>query len=48
MAKLWGGRFKGNEMDPLVLGFTSSINVDKVLAQYDCAGTKAQVEMLEK
>ena len=48
MAKLWGGRFKGNEMDPLVLEFTSSINVDKVLAQYDCAGTKAQVEMLEK
>lgn len=48
MKKLWGGRFTKEEMDPDVLGFTSSLAVDKVLARYDCLATKAHVEMLAK
>ncbi|MBU1784288.1 MAG: argininosuccinate lyase [Candidatus Omnitrophica bacterium] len=48
MAKLWGGRFEGKKMDPQVLEFTSSLDVDKVLTRYDCAGSKAHVAMLEK
>ena len=46
--KLWGGRFSKKGMDPLVMEFTSSLNVDYVLAKYDCLGSKAHVEMLEK
>ncbi len=48
MKKLWGGRFSKQEIDPDVLGFTSSLAVDKVLARYDCLATKAHVEMLAK
>jgi len=48
MTKLWGGRFSGKEMVPFVLEFTSSLGVDKVLAEYDCKGTMAHVEMLHK
>jgi argininosuccinate lyase len=35
-------------MDKKVLKFTSSLNVDKVLAKYDCIATSAHVEMLAK
>ncbi len=48
MAKLWGGRFDKKEMDKKVLKFTSSLDVDKVLAKYDCIATAAHVEMLAK
>lgn len=47
-SKLWGGRFEKKEMDPRVFDFTSSIDIDGILARYDCLGTKAHVEMLEK
>ncbi|MDD4956571.1 MAG: argininosuccinate lyase [Candidatus Omnitrophica bacterium] len=47
-AKLWGGRFTGKEMNPDVLGFTSSLGVDRVLALYDCVSSKVHVDMLEK
>jgi len=46
MGKLWGGRFESKDMDPRVLKFTSSLDVDKVLAEYDCLSTKVHVEML--
>jgi len=46
--KLWGGRFSKKGMDPKVLSFTSSLDVDIVLAKYDCLGTIAHVEMLKK
>jgi argininosuccinate lyase len=48
MGKLWGGRFKGDCMDPDVLGFTSSLDVDKVLAGQDCLSSMAHVEMLAR
>lgn len=48
MAKLWGGRFDKKEMDKRVMAFTSSLDVDKVLAKYDCVATKAHVETLFK
>jgi len=48
MVKLWGGRFSGKEIDPVVLEFTSSLGVDKVLAKYDCLASKVQVDMLAK
>lgn len=45
--KLWGGRFtKGLEKD--VLSFTSSIDIDKKLAIYDCLGSIAHAKMLGK
>ncbi|NQT32691.1 MAG: argininosuccinate lyase [Candidatus Omnitrophica bacterium] len=46
MAKLWGGRFARKKMDADVLKFTSSIDVDKKLAEYDCVSTKVHVQML--
>ena len=46
--KLWGGRFEKKEMDPKVIKFTSSIDIDKVLAGYDCLSTKVHVDMLNK
>ena len=46
--KLWGGRFSEEDMDPKVMAFTSSLDVDKVLAEYDCLSTKVHVEMLAK
>jgi argininosuccinate lyase len=48
MAKLWGGRFSGKDMDPRVLEFTSSLDVDRILAKYDCLSSKVHVEMLSK
>lgn len=46
MAKLWGGRFGEQEMSSLMLEFSSSLSVDNILAEYDCASTKVHVEML--
>lgn len=48
MGKLWGGRFSTDSMDPDVLGFTSSLEVDKILARYDCVSSRVHVEMLAK
>lgn len=48
MAKLWGGRFGGDKMNEKVLKFTSSIDVDNVLARHDCLSTRVHVEMLAK
>ncbi|MFH1411765.1 MAG: argininosuccinate lyase [Candidatus Omnitrophota bacterium] len=48
MNKLWGGRFSGKEIDPEVMKFTSSLDVDKVLAKYDCHSSKVHVDMLSK
>lgn len=45
--KLWGGRFKKN-LNPEVLEFTSSINIDKKLARYDIIGSIAHAKMLAK
>ena len=47
-AKLWGGRFEKKDMDPQVMKFTSSLDVDKVLAEYDCRSSEVHVEMLAK
>lgn len=48
MAKLWGGRFSKKKMNPRVMKFTSSLDVDKILAEYDCLSSKVHVEMLSK
>lgn len=48
MSKLWGGRFSKKNMDPRVMEFTSSLDVDKILAKYDCLSSKVHVEMLSK
>jgi argininosuccinate lyase len=48
IGKLWGGRFEKEEMDPFIMRFTSSINVDKVLAKYDCFSSKVHVDTLVK
>ena len=47
-SKLWGGRFSETKMDPLVMEFTTSINIDKILAKYDCLSSKIHVQMLSK
>ncbi len=47
MAKLWGTRFQKG-LDPSVLKFTSSINYDKKLAEYDIEGSIAHAKMLGK
>lgn len=47
MAKLWGTRFQKG-LDPSVLRFTSSINYDKKLAEYDIEGSIAHAQMLGK
>jgi len=47
-AKLWGGRFSKKDMNPRVMKFTSSLDVDRVLAKYDCLSSKVHVEMLAK
>ncbi|MFA6802996.1 MAG: argininosuccinate lyase [Candidatus Methanomethylophilaceae archaeon] len=44
---LWSGRFDGN-MDDSTLTFTSSLDVDVVLAFYDVMGSLAHVKMLKK
>ena len=46
--KLWGGRFDKEHMDSQLLDFTSSLSVDKILAEYDCKSSIVQVKMLEK
>jgi len=46
--KLWGGRFDKEHMDSKLMEFTSSLSVDKILAEYDCASSIVQVKMLEK
>lgn len=48
MSKLWGGRFDKKEIKSDVMKFTSSLEVDRVLAEYDCLSSKAHVEMLAK
>ena len=48
MAKLWGGRFSKKGMDPRVMKFTSSLDIDRVLAKYDCLSSKIHVEMLSR
>ena len=45
--KLWGGRFK-KKADPLMEQYTSSIDYDKRLAEFDCLGSIAHAEMLAK
>jgi len=45
--KLWGGRFKKG-MNPKMEAFSSSIDVDKTLALYDCVGSIAHAKMLGK
>jgi len=45
--KLWGARFK-KSLNPEVMEFTSSINVDKKLARYDIIGSIAHAKMLAK
>ena len=47
-AKLWGGRFDKKDMDPQVMKFTSSLDIDKVLAEYDLRASEVHVEMLAK
>lgn len=43
--KPWGGRFKA-DLDPLVQKYTSSLNIDRRLAEYDIRGSRAHVRML--
>ena len=43
--KPWGGRFKV-DLDPLVQKYTSSLNIDRRLADYDIRGSRAHVRML--
>ena len=47
MSKLWGGRF-GKKTNPLVEEFTKSIQFDKKLAEYDCVGSLAHIDVLKK
>lgn len=44
---LWSGRFEG-DMNESTLRFTSSLDVDSVLAFYDIMGSLAHVRMLKK
>ncbi|MBD3426319.1 MAG: argininosuccinate lyase [Candidatus Omnitrophica bacterium] len=48
MGKLWGGRFESDQMDNQVLEFSSSLDVDRALAKYDCLSTRVHVEMLAR
>ncbi len=48
MAKLWGGRFLKKGMEPRVMKFTSSLDIDRILAKYDCLSSKVHVEMLSR
>ncbi len=45
--KLWGGRFT-KKTNPLVEEFTKSIQFDKKLAEYDCIGSLAHINVLKK
>ncbi|MFC1624573.1 argininosuccinate lyase [Candidatus Omnitrophota bacterium] len=44
--KLWGGRFS-KKTNPLVEEFTRSIQFDKKLAEYDCIGSLAHINVLK-
>ena len=44
--KLWGGRFSGNT-DATVEAFTASEHLDRRLAEYDIAGSRAHALMLQ-
>ena len=46
--KLWGGRFNNEKMNSQLMDFTTSLNVDNVLAEYDCKSSIVQVKMLER
>ncbi|MFH1847302.1 MAG: argininosuccinate lyase [Candidatus Omnitrophota bacterium] len=48
MSKLWGGRFKEEEIRADIMEFTSSLDVDHVLAKYDCISSRVHVEMLTR
>lgn len=48
MSRLWGGRFDKKDMDEKVMGFTSSLGIDTVLAKYDCLASSVHVEALYK
>jgi len=45
--KLWGGRFS-KDLHPEAMEFTSSLNVDEKLAEYDVIGSIAHAKMLAK
>jgi len=47
MSKLWGGRFS-KKTNKLVEEFTNSIRFDYKLAEYDCMGSLAHIEILKK
>ncbi len=47
MSKMWGGRFT-KKTNPLVEEFTRSIQFDKKLAEYDCVGSLAHINVLKK
>ena len=44
-APLWNGRFEGG-LDPSILGFTSSLELDKRIAAHDVRGSIAHARML--
>ena len=46
MSKMWGGRF-GKKTNPLVEEWTKSIQFDKKLAEYDCIGSLAHINVLK-
>ena len=46
-SKMWGGRFS-KKTNPLVEEFTRSIQFDKKLAEYDCIGSLAHIDILKK
>ncbi|MFH1798959.1 MAG: argininosuccinate lyase [Candidatus Omnitrophota bacterium] len=48
MSQLWGGRFEKKGIKADVMKFTSSLDVDKVLVEYDCLSSKTHVEMLSR
>lgn len=46
MGKMWGGRFN-KKTDSLVEEFTKSIQFDQKLAEYDCVGSLAHIDVLK-
>ena len=46
--KLWGGRFDNEQIPEQLMDFTTSLNVDHILAEYDCKSSIVQVKMLER
>jgi argininosuccinate lyase len=47
MTKLWGGRFN-KKTNELVEKFSNSMHFDILLAQYDCIGSLAHIDVLKK